>query len=129
MIAYGYSIKENDDPYVKVLDAAVTGMSETANPGAFLVDTIPSRESYSLYSCTTEDANYDYHFLAPIRPTSQLIRHVDRLTPALRPPSSSSPYSRQCDTSLTGSPEQGGRSRPSYTKSCSMKWWMCLFNS
>ena len=88
MIAYGYSIKENDDPYVKVLDAAVTGMSETANPGAFLVDTIPSRESYSLYACATEDLNYDYDLLAPARPTSQLIRHVNHLIPALRPPSS-----------------------------------------
>ena len=90
-MTYGYSVKENDDRCVEVLDAAVTGMSEVAVPGAFLVDTIPFRESDSLCSYTTGDANYDCHFLTPACPTSKLIRRVNRLLiPALLPPSSSS---------------------------------------
>ena len=42
MMTYGYSVKEDDDPYVEVVDAAMDSMSETAVPGAFLVDVIPS---------------------------------------------------------------------------------------
>lgn len=46
MIAYGYSVKEHDDPYVDVVEAAVNGFSESLEPGAFLVDLIPFRESF-----------------------------------------------------------------------------------
>jgi hypothetical protein len=44
MIAYGYSVQEEDDPFVKVVEASVNGFSESLEPGAFLVDVIPSRE-------------------------------------------------------------------------------------
>ena len=44
MITYGYSVKENDDPLVEMVEAALVGFSETLEPGAFLVDTIPSRK-------------------------------------------------------------------------------------
>ena len=47
MITYGYSVKENDDPYMKIVEAAVDGFSETLRPGAFLVDIIPSRELFA----------------------------------------------------------------------------------
>ncbi|KAF9782612.1 cytochrome P450 [Thelephora terrestris] len=42
MIAYGYSVQEEDDPFVKVVEASVNGFSESLEPGAFLVDVIPS---------------------------------------------------------------------------------------
>jgi hypothetical protein len=48
MITYGYAVKENNDPYIELVDAAVKGVSETAMPGAFLVDMIPSCEWCSL---------------------------------------------------------------------------------
>ena len=43
MMAYGYSVKEHDDPLVQVVETSMNGFSETLEPGAFLVDTIPSR--------------------------------------------------------------------------------------
>ena len=52
MVAYGYSVRENDDPFLEVVEASVNGFSETAEPGAFLVDTIPSRAFTSLLSRT-----------------------------------------------------------------------------
>ena len=48
MITYGYSVKENEDPYVELVDGAVSGLNETVVPGAFLVDIIPSCESCPL---------------------------------------------------------------------------------
>lgn len=48
MLSYGYTIKEHDDPYVDVVEAAVSGFSECLEPGAFLVDMIPLRESFFL---------------------------------------------------------------------------------
>ena len=63
MITYGYSVKENDDPYMKIVEAAVDGFSETLRPGAFLVDTIPSRELYSLSPHTPGNANYNCLFV------------------------------------------------------------------
>ena len=44
MITYGYSVKENDDPYMELIDRASNGLSEALMPGAFLVDVIPSCE-------------------------------------------------------------------------------------
>lgn len=44
MIAYGYSIDEQDDPLVDSVEAAVKGFSESLEPGAYLVDLIPARE-------------------------------------------------------------------------------------
>ena len=48
VVTYGYSVKEGYDPYVEIVEAGVDGFSETLRPGAFLVDTIPSRELCSL---------------------------------------------------------------------------------
>jgi len=45
MISYGYSVKEHDDPYLDVVEAAVNGFSECTEPGAYLVDLIPLRKS------------------------------------------------------------------------------------
>ena len=41
MISYGYSVKEHDDSFVDVVEAAVNGFSECLEPGAFLVDMMP----------------------------------------------------------------------------------------
>jgi hypothetical protein len=48
MIAYGYSVKEQDDPFLGVVEAAVNGFSESTEPGSFLVDVIPFRMSLPL---------------------------------------------------------------------------------
>jgi hypothetical protein len=37
-IAYGYQVKERDDPIVKVLFTAAHNLSVATTPGAFLVD-------------------------------------------------------------------------------------------
>jgi hypothetical protein len=50
MMTYGYPVQENDDPYVKTVDAALNGLAEITVPGAFLVDSIPLREWSSLLS-------------------------------------------------------------------------------
>ena len=48
MIAYGYPVKEHDDPIVDIVEAAVEGFSESMEPGAYLVDMIPSCKSLFL---------------------------------------------------------------------------------
>jgi len=58
MIAYGYSVKEHDDPYVDTVEAAVNGFSECLEPGAYLVDVLPLRESCFLLRPIAKDANY-----------------------------------------------------------------------
>ena len=45
MIAYGYSVKGQDDPLVDVVEGAMHGFSESLKPGAYLVDMIPLRKS------------------------------------------------------------------------------------
>ena len=45
MIAYGYSVKGQDDPLVDVVEACKRGFSECMEPGAYLVDMIPLRKS------------------------------------------------------------------------------------
>ena len=68
MITYGYSVKEGDDPVMKLVDTALNGLTEAAVPGTFLVDLIPSRESCSLRSYAAGDVDYTYHFLTLLRP-------------------------------------------------------------
>ena len=41
MISHGYSVKEHDDSFVDVVEAAVNGFSVCMEPGAFLVDMFP----------------------------------------------------------------------------------------
>ena len=48
MISHGYQVKEHDDPIVDIVGAAVNGFSDTAEPGAYLVDMIPLRKSFFL---------------------------------------------------------------------------------
>ena len=96
MIGYGYSVKENDDPYVEIVEAAVDGFSETLKPGAFLADMIPFRELSSHHSHT-----------AAVTPLISLFDHF-----------SSSPAREQCDMYLSGSPERDGKSRPSDSRRC-----------
>ena len=98
MIAYGYSIKEQDDPLVKVVEAAVSGFSETLEPGAFLVDVIPSRECCFLH-----------HWGMLITPA---FISLATLTLSFR-----FAYG-QCNTCPTGSPELDGKSRPSDSHNC-----------
>jgi len=45
MISYGYSVKEHDDPFLGVAEAAMSAFSECTKPGAYLVDMIPLRKS------------------------------------------------------------------------------------
>ena len=45
MIAYGYPVKGHDDTYLGVVEAGMRGFSECMEPGAYLVDMIPLRES------------------------------------------------------------------------------------
>jgi hypothetical protein len=45
MIAYGYSVKNNNDYLLDVVEAAVTAFSQCMDPGAYLVDMIPLRKS------------------------------------------------------------------------------------
>ena len=45
MISYGYPVKEHRDPIVDIVEAANRSFSECLQPGAFMVDTIPLRES------------------------------------------------------------------------------------
>ena len=45
MMTYGYSVKEHDDIYMDVVDAAVRSFSECMEPGAYFVDMIPLRKS------------------------------------------------------------------------------------
>ena len=91
MITYGYSVKENEDPYVELVDGAVSGLNEIVVPGAFLVDIIPSCESCPPRSRPSGDVNYGYNFFMLVRPTSQKICTVNTLIPALHPSSSSFP--------------------------------------
>jgi hypothetical protein len=58
MIAYGYAVKEHDDPFVEVVEDAVKGFSETLEPGAYLVDVIPARQSSFFRFLNAADANY-----------------------------------------------------------------------
>ena len=108
MISYGYSVKESDDPYVEIVEAAVDGFSESMRPGAFLADMIPFRELPSLCSHTAADANYGY--------LSTCGGNSFDLT--LRPFSLTSPANEQCDMCLAGFPERDGKSKPSDSRRC-----------
>lgn len=44
-IAYGINIAPKNDRYITIAQIAMGGMAEAANPGAFLVDFLPFRES------------------------------------------------------------------------------------
>ena len=40
-IAYGIDVQESNDPYIRVAEEAMKGVSEAGIPGAFLVDSFP----------------------------------------------------------------------------------------
>lgn len=48
MMTYGYSIQEENDPVVEVVDRATTQFARASTPGAFLVDTLPMSECIRL---------------------------------------------------------------------------------
>ena len=104
MIAYGYSVKEQDDPLVKVVEAAMSGFSQSLKPGAFLVDAVPSREPrpsvLSLLGMLTVPVFFSIS-LAILTPSSCFILFYE-----------------QCDTSPTGSPRRDGKSRLSNSHRC-----------
>ena len=105
MVTYGYSVKEDDDHYLEVVNATMSGLIEVTTPGAFFVEMIPSCEIRPL-SSVAGDANCSYPSLTHIRSTHQSIHDVDPFIPALRPYSLSS---RQCDMSPTGFLERDGK--------------------
>jgi hypothetical protein len=41
-VVYGIEVSPQDDKYISVAEHALDGMARAANPGAFLVDIIPS---------------------------------------------------------------------------------------
>lgn len=47
-VVYGIKVSPQDDKYISVAETALDGMARAANPGAFLVDLIPSCE----YTCS-----------------------------------------------------------------------------
>ena len=113
MIAYGYSVKEQNDPFVPVVEAAVNGFSESLEPGAFLVDVIPSRES------TLPPFSHRWGMLTiPAIPTRDFY-------PSIRTLRIPFPFClvfylfyEQCNMCLTGSLGRDGKSRLSSTGSC-----------
>ena len=46
-IVYGIKVLSNEDPYVVIAEEAIAGVAVAGLPGAFLVDTLPIRMSYS----------------------------------------------------------------------------------
>ena len=43
-VAYGYEVKENNDPFIELADIATEQFSRATQPGAYLVDVIPMRK-------------------------------------------------------------------------------------
>jgi hypothetical protein len=41
-VVYGIDVSPKDDRYISVAETALDGMARAANPGAFMVDIIPS---------------------------------------------------------------------------------------
>jgi len=89
MISHGYSVKEHDDPFVDVVEAAVNGFSECTEPGAYLVDIIPLRKS-------------QFHLWHTAGGTNSIFLSL----------------CGQCDTCLHGSPERDGKGKPSDSRTC-----------
>ena len=99
MISHGYPVKEQDDPIVEVVAAAVDGFSDTSEPGAYIVDMIPFRTSLSL----------------PSAPLSMLTIY--------------SFLYEQCNMCLIGSLERGGRRKLSGTRGYWKTWRIPPINS
>ena len=57
MIAYGYPVKEHNDPTVNIIEQSNRSFSECLQPGAFMVDTFPLRESRFLRQPTAGSTN------------------------------------------------------------------------
>lgn len=58
--AYGLQIQPKNDPYVAMVDAALTGVVEALVPGAFLVDLFPIRELMKIYICSYSRGSVRY---------------------------------------------------------------------
>jgi len=48
-VTYGIEVKETNDIYITAAEKAVHTMSATANPGSFVVDTLPIRTDVSTF--------------------------------------------------------------------------------
>lgn len=46
MLAYGYEVQDDEDPYVAIVEKAMSEVSRAAKPAAFLVDFFPIRMSH-----------------------------------------------------------------------------------
>lgn len=44
-ITYGIETRDTNDPFVEIAEEALYGLSQTGNPGAFLIDFLPFRMS------------------------------------------------------------------------------------
>lgn len=44
-VTYGYTVQEENDPFVELADKVMAMISIVATPGAFLVDVIPACET------------------------------------------------------------------------------------
>ena len=58
MISHGYSVEENDDPFVNLVESAVHQFSECSEPGAFMVDVVPLRKPRPLHWSIAGDTNF-----------------------------------------------------------------------
>ena len=47
-VAYGYTVKGDDDPLVKIVEEAMIGFSKASEPGSFLVDRFPFCKKFIL---------------------------------------------------------------------------------
>ena len=52
-IAYGYEVKEKDDPLVELVDRSVRGFIKASTAGSYLVDSLHARESIRKDICDT----------------------------------------------------------------------------
>ena len=48
--SYGHTVKDDKDPFVRLVEAASASTSEAAVPDAFLVDRLPSRKHVALFA-------------------------------------------------------------------------------
>jgi len=70
MISHGYKVKEKDDPIVRLAELGGEQLSAVTEPGAFLVDLIPSCE----FSPTNQLGSK--HLISRSCPVSSLVRYV-----------------------------------------------------
>ena len=53
-VAYGIDVLPKDDPYIYTAEIALAAMSATTNPGSYMVDVLPIRQSIMLVHFFTD---------------------------------------------------------------------------